>query len=115
MFFFQAEDGIRDIGVTGVQTCALPIFAQEQLGDVVYVELPKVGEAVHQGRVMGVIESVKAASDLFSPVTGEVIAVNEAAIGEPQKVNDSPYEEGWLIRVRPDNVSELDSLDRKST
>jgi glycine cleavage system H protein len=85
-------------------------FAQEQLGDVVYVELPQVGDAVHQGRVMGAIESVKAASDLFSPVSGEVIAVNEAAVSEPQTVNDSPYEGGWLIRVRADNVGELDSL-----
>ena len=85
-------------------------FAQEQLGDVVYVELPKVGDQVKQGRVMGVIESVKAASDLYSPVTGEVIAVNEAAVGEPQKVNDSPYVDGWLIRVRADSADELDNL-----
>ena len=85
-------------------------FAQEQLGDVVYVELPRVGDQVKQGKVMGVIESVKAASDLYSPVTGEVIAVNEDAVGEPQKVNDSPYQDGWLIRVRPDSADELNSL-----
>ena len=85
-------------------------FAQEQLGDVVYVELPTVGDQVKQGKVMGVIESVKAASDLYSPVTGEVIAVNDGAVGEPQKVNDSPYEEGWLIRVRPDSTDELNDL-----
>jgi glycine cleavage system H protein len=85
-------------------------FAQSQLGDVVYVELPGVGDQVKQMRVMGVIESVKAASDLYSPVTGEVVAVNEAAVGEPQAINDSPYDRGWLIRVRPNSLDELDSL-----
>ena len=85
-------------------------FAQAQLGDVVYVELPKVGEQVELMKVMGVIESVKTASDLFSPVSGEVVAVNETAVGEPQAVNDSPYEQGWLIRVRPNDPGELNSL-----
>jgi glycine cleavage system H protein len=60
--------------------------------------------------VMGVVESVKAASDLFSPVSGEVMAVNDAAVGEPQKLNDAPYQDGWLIRVRPDSAGELDTL-----
>ncbi len=85
-------------------------FAQTQLGDVVYVELPRVGDQVKQMKVMGVIESVKAASDLYSPVTGEVVAVNDAAVSEPQAINDSPYERGWLIRVRPDNLDELKGL-----
>ena len=98
----KAEGSEVVVGITN--------FAQEQLGDVVYVELPGVGDQVRQGRVMGVIESVKAASDLYSPVSGEVVAVNEAAVGEPQKVNDAPYAEGWLIRVRPDDAGELDNL-----
>ncbi len=85
-------------------------FAQEQLGDVVYLELPNVGDKLKQGKVMGVIESVKAASDLYSPISGEVVAVNEAAVSEPQTVNDAPYEAGWLVRVRPDNTDELQSL-----
>jgi glycine cleavage system H protein len=85
-------------------------FAQSQLGDVVYVELPKVGDHVEQMKVMGVIESVKAASDLFSPVSGEVVAVNDAVIDAPQKINESPYEEGWLIRVRPERLDELNNL-----
>jgi glycine cleavage system H protein len=85
-------------------------FAQSQLGDVVYVELPKVGDRVEQMKVMGVIESVKAASDLFSPVSGEVVAVNDAVIDAPQKINESPYEEGWLIRVRPERLDELNNL-----
>jgi glycine cleavage system H protein len=85
-------------------------FAQTQLGDVVYVELPRPGDQVKQMKVMGVIESVKAASDLYSPVTGEVVSVNESAVGEPQSINDSPYEDGWLVRVRVDNLDELASL-----
>jgi glycine cleavage system H protein len=85
-------------------------FAQAQLGDVVYVELPRIGDQVEQMKVMGVIESVKAASDLYSPVTGEVVAVNEGTVNEPQKVNDSPYDEGWLIRVRPDDAAERSAL-----
>ncbi len=85
-------------------------FAQDQLGDVVYVELPNVGTRVEQNKQFGVVESVKTASDLYSPLTGEVTAVNETLVDEPQSVNDAPYGEGWMIRVRPDNLSQLDSL-----
>ncbi len=94
----------------GEVTVGITDFAQEQLGDVVYVELPSVGDQLKQGRVMGVVESVKAASDLYSPVSGEVIAINDAVVSEPQKLNDAPYADGWLIRVRPDNPGELDNL-----
>jgi glycine cleavage system H protein len=94
----------------GEVTVGITEFAQEQLGDVVYVELPAVGDRVKQGAVMGVVESVKAASDLFSPVSGEVVAVNDAAVGEPQKLNDTPYADGWLVRVRPDSADELNNL-----
>jgi glycine cleavage system H protein len=94
----------------GEVTVGITDFAQDQLGDVVYVELPSVGDQVKQGRVMGVVESVKAASDIYSPVSGEVIAVNDAAVAEPQKLNDAPYEDGWLIRVRPDSADELSNL-----
>ncbi len=75
-----------------------------------YVELPRQGDHVKQMKVMGVVESVKAASDLYSPISGEVVAVNEAAVGSPERINEAPYEQGWLIRVRPDDQSELDSL-----
>ena len=85
-------------------------FAQDQLGDVVYVELPKVGDRVEMMQPFGVIESVKTASDLFAPVSGEVTEVNSQLTDEPQLVNDAPYAAGWLIKIRPDNVSELDSL-----
>ena len=74
-------------------------FAQEQLGDVTYVDLPTVGAQVVQGKEMGSIESVKAAGDLYSPVNGTVSAVNEALADKPELVNNSPYEDGWMVRV----------------
>ena len=82
--------------------------AQLELGDVVYVELPEVGSRISQGSPLGVIESVKAASDLFAPVSGEVVAVNGDLEGAPQLVNESPYGHGWIITVRP---SRLDAED----
>jgi len=85
-------------------------FAQDQLGDVVYVELPSVGTRIEQNKQFGVVESVKTASDLYSPLTGVVTAVNDTLVDEPQSVNDEPYGEGWMIRVRPDDLSELDAL-----
>ena len=82
--------------------------AQLELGDVVYVELPEVGSRISQGSPLGVIESVKAASDLFAPVSGEVVAVNGDLEGAPQLVNESPYGDGWIIKVR---LSRLDVED----
>jgi len=75
-------------------------FAQEQLGDLTYVELPAVGDTLTQGKEMGSVESVKAASDLYSPVSGEVVAVNENLDSAPETINSSPYEGGWIARVR---------------
>ena len=85
-------------------------FAQDQLGDIVYVELPKVGDQVEAGRAFGVIESVKTASDLYAPVTGEVVAVNSELIDQPQSVNDDPYDAGWMIKIRPAESTELEKL-----
>jgi glycine cleavage system H protein len=85
-------------------------YAQSQLGDIVYVELPRVGSRVTAMQTFGVVESVKTASDLFSPVTGTVVAVNEALTREPERVNTSPYDEGWMIRVRPDDPAEINRL-----
>ena len=85
-------------------------FAQHELGDVVYVELPRVGARVTAGKELGVIESVKSASDLFSPVSGEITSVNPELADHPELVNDSPYDRGWMLRVRPDDLAELDSL-----
>lgn len=85
-------------------------YAQDQLGDVVFVELPAVGDQVQQFKPFGVVESVKAASDLFSPVSGEVVATNEALLTQPELVNTSPYEEAWMIRVRLSDKSEVAKL-----
>ena len=94
------EDGTVTIGITD--------HAQEALGDVVYVETPEVGSSVSVGEEAGVVESVKAASDIFTPVSGEVVAVNEALEDNPEIVNESPYDEGWFFRVKPSDLSELE-------
>ena len=96
------DDGSIVVGITE--------FAQHELGDVVYVDLPKIGDQVRQSEQMGEIESVKAVSELFSPVTGEVLSVNDQVTANPVLVNDSPYERGWLVRVKPLDPSELDNL-----
>ena len=85
-------------------------FAQDQLGDIVYFELPKAGDSVSHLGKMGEVESVKAVSDLYSPVSGEVIEVNAALSDRPELTNEDPFGEGWLIRVNMSDVSELDSL-----
>ena len=97
-----SDDGTATVGITD--------FAQEQLGDVVYVGVPDVGTTVNGGEEAGVAESVKSASDVFSPVTGEVVEVNEALEDEPEKVNDDPYGDGWLFKVRLADKGELDGL-----
>ncbi len=85
-------------------------FAQDQLGDVVFIDLPEAGAGVKQFEKFGEIESVKSVSDLFSPLTGEVTARNEAVIERPELVNNDPYGEGWLVRVRLADASELEKL-----
>lgn len=94
------EDGTVTIGISD--------HAQEALGDVVYVETPEVGSTVNAGEEAGVVESVKAASDIYSPISGEVIAVNEALEDAPETVNSSPYDDGWFFKVKPTDLSELD-------
>ena len=85
-------------------------FAQSELGDVVFVELPKAGAKVSQRQSFGVVESVKAVSDLFAPVSGEVVEVNAALSKAPETVNQDPYGEGWMIVVEPSNAAEWDQL-----
>lgn len=85
-------------------------YAQEQLGDVVFLDLPAVGSQVTQFQKFGEIESVKAVSDLFSPVSGKVIGINQAAVDSPELVNREPYVRGWLIEVELDDLAELDKL-----
>jgi glycine cleavage system H protein len=98
----SAEGDVAVIGITD--------FAQNQLGDVVYVELPKVGVQVKLMVPFGVVESVKTASDLFAPVSGEVLEVNAALSDQPELVNSSPYEGAWMIKVRMSDPAELDAL-----
>lgn len=95
---------------TGRAVAGITDFAQDQLGDIVFVELPKTGSTVTFMGKMGEIESVKSVSDLFSPVSGEVIEVNERLLDHPEIANQDPFGEGWLIRVSMSDASELDSL-----
>ena len=85
-------------------------YAQTQLGDIVFLDLPAPGTQVKQFQKMGEVESVKAVSDIFSPVSGQVLEVNQAAIDEPQLVNQDPYSAGWLVRIEFSEASELDAL-----
>ncbi|TRZ48434.1 MAG: glycine cleavage system protein GcvH [Dehalococcoidia bacterium] len=85
-------------------------YAQDQLGDLVFLDLPATGTQVEQSKKIGEIESVKAVSDLFSPISGRVLEVNQAAIDEPQLVNQDPYGAGWLVRLELSNPAELDAL-----
>jgi len=85
-------------------------YAQESLGDVVYVELPDVGDSLSAGEECCAVESVKAASDIYAPLSGEVIAVNESLDDEPELLNQSPYGDGWIFRIKADQISELDAL-----
>jgi glycine cleavage system H protein len=95
-------------------TVGITAHAQEQLGDVVYVELPKVGETVKKGQSFGVVESTKAVSELFSPVDGTITAVNDALIAAPDAINRDTYEEGWMIRVELTGAAPGDLLDAKA-
>ena len=94
-----------DIAVVGITD-----FAQSQLGDVVYVELPKIGRRVEKGKEAAVVESVKAASEVYAPITGEVAEVNEALAADPAKVNADPMGEGWFLKLRPADAEKLDDL-----
>lgn len=85
-------------------------FAQDELGDVVFVELPDEGEELAAGEEFGVVESIKAVSDLYAPVSGEVVAVNEALFDEPELVNEDPFGDGWMLEVDPSDESELEDL-----
>jgi glycine cleavage system H protein len=85
-------------------------YAAEQLGDIVFVELPDTGRALDQSATFGVVESVKAVSDLFAPVGGEVVAINDALTGAPELVNSDPYGAGWMIRVRLADATQVDGL-----
>ncbi|MBW2249683.1 MAG: glycine cleavage system protein GcvH [Deltaproteobacteria bacterium] len=85
-------------------------YAQDQLGDIVFVELPEVGATFSKGDEFGTVESVKAVSELFMPVGGEILAINTSLEETPENVNNSPYEDGWMIEIKPNDVAEMDAL-----
>lgn len=93
-----------------VATIGITDFAQGELGDIVYVEIETVGETLSKDEVFGSVEAVKTVSDLFMPVSGEILALNEALEGNPEAVNKDPYGEGWMIKVRVSDPAELDQL-----
>ncbi|PKB78293.1 MAG: glycine cleavage system protein H [SAR202 cluster bacterium Io17-Chloro-G9] len=99
-----------DDPAAGHAVAGITEYAQDQLGDIVYFDLPQPGATVQFKGKMGEVESVKAVSDLYSPVTGEVIEVNERLIDHPEIVNEDPFQEGWLVRVAMSNAAEVDSL-----
>lgn len=96
------DDNVVEVGISD--------FAQAALGDVVYVELPELGQAVSATQECCAVESVKAASDIYAPVSGEIVAVNDTLDDEPERLNESPYEDGWIFRIKASNLEELDDL-----
>jgi glycine cleavage system H protein len=98
----RVDGNVAIVGITD--------YAQDSLGDVVYVELPKVGDDFAANESFGSVESVKAVSEVFSPISGEIVGTNEALADTPEKVNQDPYGEGWMIRVQMSNPGEVDSM-----
>ncbi len=100
--WIEKSDQIIIVGITE--------FAQDQLGDIVSIELPQVSSSFKQNDVMIIIDSVKASSDIYCPVDGEIIEINEKLLEHPELINQSPYEEGWIVKIKPTNPEQIDSL-----
>ena len=98
----RLDDGVIEVGISD--------YAQEALGDVVFVELPELGQTVSATQQCCAVESVKAASDIYAPVSGEIVEINEALEGEPELLNESPYETGWMFRIKASDSNELQDL-----
>jgi len=96
------EEEVATIGITD--------FAQDQLGDVVFVELPEVGTKLEAGKAFGVVESVKAVSDIYAPLSGEVVEINEELVETPEVINTSVYEDGWMIKIQVSDMSQVEDL-----
>ena len=106
--FLDSHEWARDDD--GVVTVGISNHAQELLGDIVYVELPQIGSSVSQKDGVAIVESVKAASDVYSPLTSEIVEINEKLSDNPEIINSSPYEDGWFFKVKPQNINELDEM-----
>ena len=108
--YYAASHEWLKLGDDGIATVGISDFAQSELGDVVYVELPEVGSDVNAKDEVSVVESVKTASDIYSPVSGEIVAVNDSLDDSPESLNSGPYDEGWLFKIKLNNEAELDEL-----
>ena len=106
--FSEDHEWVAVEGDTG--TVGITNHAQEQLGDIVFVELPEIGRRLAQGEECAVVESVKAASELYAPVSGEVVAVNDALVDTPETVNSAPDKDGWFFKIKPDNIADYEAL-----
>lgn len=106
--YTKDHEWVRVVGDTA--TIGITAFATDQLGDIVYVELPATGTVLAQGATFGVVESVKAVSDLFAPIAGEVVATNDALSSQPELVNQEPYGSGWMLKLKVVDASELGGL-----
>jgi len=100
--WIRVEGNLATIGITD--------YAQEELGDIVNVELPDEGDEIHKDEAFGAVESVKASSEVFSPVSGKIVEVNEPLLDAPEMINEDPYDEGWMVKVELTDSSELDEL-----
>ena len=100
--WIQKEDDFATIGITE--------YAQKELGDVVFVELPEVGATLGAAEALGSVESVKAVSEVYMPVSGEIVEANESLLEAPEQINDDPYGKGWILRIRLENPAELEAL-----
>jgi glycine cleavage system H protein len=107
--YAKSHEWLR-VDADGLATVGISEFAQDALGDVVFVELPKSGAAVKAGQEVAVVESVKAASDIYSPVSGSIVAVNDTLKDKPELLNSSPLDQGWLFRIKMSNAAELSAL-----
>jgi glycine cleavage system H protein len=107
--YTDAHEWVRDAG-EGVVRIGITDYAQSQLGDVVYVDLPAVGDTVTAGSSCGEVESTKSVSEIYAPVSGEVVAINDALEANPELVNSAPYGEGWMLDLRPAEAAQLEEL-----
>jgi len=106
--YSESHEWVKAAGETA--KLGITDYAQDQLGDIVFIELPDVGESLEKGAEFGTVESVKAVSELYMPVSGEIVAINEALEDAPELVNNTPFSDGWMVEVKLDNSSELDAL-----
>ena len=107
--FLESHEWAR-VEDDGTVTVGISDHAQELLGDIVFVELPEIGKEISQSSDIAIVESVKAASDVYSPLTGEIVEINESLNDNPEIINASPYDDGWFFKIKPQDISEMEKL-----